>query len=69
MRFYHFCDCGPHFHCGQEIVQYICQDCGSEYIGPDCDVTRPLPVRKRDNDRTLCDDCAKKSQQTAGALR
>lgn len=56
----HFCDCGPHFHCGQEIVHYICQECGTEYIGPDCKVTQPLPVQKQIDGTILCQECAEK---------
>jgi len=62
MKFYHFCDCGPHFHCGETIVHLVCQECGAEYIGPDCDVTRPLPVSKIGNDAVLCQNCVDKAE-------
>lgn len=62
MRYYHFCDCGPHFHCGEEIVHWVCEMCSSEYIGPDCEVARPLPVRMRENGKVLCDECYKKME-------
>lgn len=62
MRITHFCDCGPHFYCGNPIVLLVCEECGGEYLGPDCDVTRPLPVSVRDNGRVLCKDCVQKKE-------
>lgn len=68
MRYQHFCDCGPHFHCGEPIIHTICQSCGAEYIGPDCRVTRPLPVAMTEAGLVLCKDCqAKKNLHTQDA--
>ena len=60
MRTNHFCDCGPHFHCGNPIVFLVCEECGNEYLGADCEVTRPLPVSVQADGRILCKDCAGK---------
>ncbi len=56
-RYLHFCDCGPHFHCGTVIIQLFCEECGAEYLGPDCNITQPLPVALRENGRILCVEC------------
>jgi len=58
MKYYqHFCDCGSHFFCGNPIVLNSCEECGSEYIGPDCRVSRPLPVDIDETGRALCREC------------
>ncbi|MBI1388687.1 MAG: hypothetical protein GC154_09595 [bacterium] len=60
MRYLHFCDCGPLDHCGQPVVHYVCSHCGAEYIGADCDVTRPLPVFMNDSGEQVCRACSQK---------
>ena len=57
MKFHHICNCGRHFHCGNEIVHYFCEECGAEYLGPDCDVTRVLPVDMQQDGKILCQNC------------
>lgn len=60
VRYLHFCDCGPHFHCGEPIYHFICKECGSEYIGPDCKVTHPVPVAVNEAGLILCKVCEEK---------
>ncbi|MGI6457777.1 MAG: hypothetical protein ACOX5R_19450 [bacterium] len=54
---FHFCDCGPFTHCGNPIVHLICEHCGDEYVGPDCEVTRPLPIVRMEDGSMLCRRC------------
>ncbi len=61
MKYSHFCDCGPHVHCLEPIVHAICEECGNEYIGPECDVTNPLPVSVREDGRILCESCRQRA--------
>ncbi len=63
MKYHHFCNCGPHFHCGQPIVHRVCEVCGDEYLGPDCEVTRPLPVIICEDGSCLCRTCYKKKKE------
>lgn len=61
-EYHHFCDCGRHFFCGSTIVLNTCEVCGAEYLGPECQVTQPLPVSMNESGHMLCRECRENVQ-------